>query len=261
MSYSNVSQHTVFGRRGQAFTLIEILVVIAIIAILAALLLPALSGAQAKSKRIACANDLKQLALASSMYTADNEGRLAENFPINFPMGQPPGASNWISGNMRVSADATNYNLIRASKLFPYANNASIYHCPADSSTVSGASRARSYSMNSWVGGRSMELENRDGYRTFTKESELTAAGPSKIWVIVDEHEATIDDGYFLVTMDDSRPFSSFPGARHSRSYGMNFADAHVESFVLRDATSQPEAQVSKVNQDWVRLKGMTTVK
>jgi type II secretory pathway pseudopilin PulG len=238
--------------------LIEILVVIAIIAILAALLLPALAGAQAKSKRIACANDLKQLALASSMYTADNEGRLAENFP----MGQSPlGASNWISGNMRAYAEATNYNLIRASKFFPYANNAAIYHCPADASTVSGAPRARSYSMNSWVGGRSMELENRDGYRTFTKENELTAAGPSKIWVIVDEHEATIDDGYFLVTMDDSRPFASFPGARHSRSYGMNFADAHVESFVLRDATSEAAAQVSKLNQDWVRLKGMTTVK
>jgi hypothetical protein len=61
--------------------------------------------------------------------------------------------------------------------------------------------------------------------------------------------------------MDDSRPFASFPGARHGRSYGMNFADAHVESFVLRDATSQADAQLSKLNQDWVRLKGMTTVK
>jgi prepilin-type N-terminal cleavage/methylation domain-containing protein len=44
-----------------AFTLIEMLVVIAIIAILAALLLPVLSAAKAKAQRAACMNNLRQL--------------------------------------------------------------------------------------------------------------------------------------------------------------------------------------------------------
>jgi prepilin-type N-terminal cleavage/methylation domain-containing protein/prepilin-type processing-associated H-X9-DG protein len=248
----------------RAFTLLELLIVIAIIAILAALLLPVLSSAKARSQQIGCLNNLKQLALCSVMYAADNEGKLVQNVPL---VGFIPGGTNtWVAGNMKNSLEATNANLIRQSKLFPYASQVGLFHCPSDVVQSSPVSHVRSYSMNGWMGSRYMEttLQER-GYRTFIKESEIAIAGASRLWGFLDENETTIDDGWFLVTMDDSRVFESRPAARHKRSYTISFADGHVEMFKITDLASLSGGGAGyqaggPKNVDWLRLKQITTV-
>jgi prepilin-type N-terminal cleavage/methylation domain-containing protein len=54
-----------------AFTLVELLMVIGVIGILAALLLPAVSGAKRKGRDVQAVSNLRQLALADTLYSTD----------------------------------------------------------------------------------------------------------------------------------------------------------------------------------------------
>jgi prepilin-type N-terminal cleavage/methylation domain-containing protein len=63
-------------QRCRAFTLIEMMVVVAIILILAAMLLPSLSRAKDQANRVTCINNLRQLNYATHMFADDNEDQL-----------------------------------------------------------------------------------------------------------------------------------------------------------------------------------------
>lgn len=65
------------GRR-RTFTIVELLVVVAIISVLAGMLLPALEQAYTSARQVQCANQLKQVGTATEMYAGDN----GDYFPL-----------------------------------------------------------------------------------------------------------------------------------------------------------------------------------
>ena len=96
-------------KRERGFTLLELLAVIFTVTALAAMLLPVLNKAKIKAQRTNCRSNLHQLGLAWVLYHGDNNGRLAESYPVNNP-------NAWILGDMRNPAEATNINRINKIK-------------------------------------------------------------------------------------------------------------------------------------------------
>ena len=83
----------------EGFTIIELLVVVAIIAILAALLLPALAQAKRTAQKAICINNLKQIQLAYALYPEDYKGRLVIN-GLGEVLPPPISLGNWVLGLM-----------------------------------------------------------------------------------------------------------------------------------------------------------------
>jgi prepilin-type N-terminal cleavage/methylation domain-containing protein len=212
---------TVCRHRRFGFTLVELLVVLAIIALLVGILLPMASRAREMGNRTVCLSNIRQLTQAWLMYAQDNKGRLCSS----------GGSATWfwdtgglVAGNNWV--DPTPY--IPKGQLWPYLKNRKLYICPDDPQALRPASfmggvlpgpTGTSYVLDWELGGWGMVLGKQfstDPYQAYTTGAIRSA----KVWVFMEGWDRTGHIGP--------------PGKLHLDGHGnpegatVSFADGHA---------------------------------
>jgi prepilin-type N-terminal cleavage/methylation domain-containing protein len=215
-----------FSSPKEAFTFIELLVVLAIITVLTGLIAPALGASKMRSVAAGCLNNLRQLQTGWRMYIDDNND-------VMIPVGPLGVASNrtWYGGegeSWPANLGNTNVASYTSSLIAPYIrSNVLVFKCPADVVPSANGQRLRSYSMNGQMGAIYGPPENNIGWLLYTNGSDLIRPSPANAFIFLDEHPGSIDDGYFELSLGVSY-FPEVPASYVEGGCGLSFADGHA---------------------------------
>jgi prepilin-type N-terminal cleavage/methylation domain-containing protein/prepilin-type processing-associated H-X9-DG protein len=200
------------------FTLVELLVVLAVIALLAALLLPALSKAKESARTTQCLNQMRQLGLAVRLYVDENGDAFPRSQHSAFAHGQLP----WERSLAPLLGSSTTAwtNLLTG-----------LYHCPSDKRTTPW-----SYGLNVYY-----ELGPKDDYtgkpQTWRRLTEVPRPAAT---VLFAENNTSADHlmPEFWYAQADAVDLAS---TRHKGRANYTFADGHASLLPLNRVFNPPQ--------------------
>ncbi len=190
----------------RGFTLVELLVVMALVALLAGLLLPGLSRAKTKAMNAACLSNLRQLGMATRVYADNNQERLpsAEILPTQpiDPQNPLPRICDLLAAYVGRTA-GTN------------TNSATVFRCPADKADRFAA-EGSSYEWNAELNGHRIDETRTDSAFLLLRQGDLSGG--------VTNFVLTLPPGTtpLLLDYDGFHPRPSKPGKN------VVFMDGHV---------------------------------
>jgi len=224
------------------------------------MLLPVLGHAKQRAQAAACMNNSKQLAMGWIMYTGEFADKLMFNsssknswvIKTYLTWGSEP-----INTNTAALLDST------VTAMATYVKSAGVYKCPGDvyQSAANPGPRVRSISMSGTLNNKPQFI-NKNGRKYFTakKMSDLDSPGPASVFVFLDEHADSIDDGTFQVNpgyLPGQESWRNLPASYHNGAGSFSFADGHgeIHAWLERSGVNRTLYRVTMTgtppNQPW----------
>ncbi len=250
-------------KKNKGFTLVELLVVIAVIALLMAILLPALSKARTQAKRIMCLSGLKQLLTAWMAYADNHDGKLVNGGqapPLNavepfwctgFSTPSDPGF-DWCKVGTGPGCNGTvldydqRIEKMKKGALFKYCNNIKSYRCQEAAKDVH-----RTYIMPTpmnaaWSGMGSTY----PGERVAKRLGQIKKSAERVVFF--EEKDITADAFQFpfYTNVTQIRWGPDYPNIMHGDGANFGFADGHAELHIWQ----------CRQTIDWIRRNYTGTV-
>lgn len=190
-----------------AFTLVELLSVIAIVGILSAILVASIGHIRESVRDAGCSSNLRQIFTAARLWAQDNKGRMPDSRWWQEPASNPF-TSTWSIAPYLDLGDGDQ------------TATSTVYTCDAARSEApSSRAFARTYSMNQYAGG------SYNGIR-----QDLVRSGPAQLGVFMDGVQVTGSGEYFSYATEAHMASDASPGAQFPHGGRMNvvYADGHV---------------------------------
>jgi prepilin-type N-terminal cleavage/methylation domain-containing protein/prepilin-type processing-associated H-X9-DG protein len=250
-----------------AFTLIELLIVIVIIALLIGILLPSLSGARQAARTTLCLSNQHSLGQAYAQYATDSKDGLVSSWTdvtgTHIPIAHP---NSWIDWPMTASGTylslgqmltATDVDAdkrgIQNGALWPYLNVLSVYHCPNDKRdqvrTIPGAGLAyATYSMPNYLAGDDADEQLRGGHRCFRRLSQLWR--PSENYATLEEADPRgMNIGSWVLRLNQDLWIDVLT-VWHYKNGTIAYADGHASLHTWTDPRTINMSRDQQMNTD-----------
>lgn len=217
----------------RAFTLIELLIVIAIIAILSAMLLPVLSRGRLSAQSAVCQGNLRELGLAAQMYWNDNGGK-----SFAYTLGPTNNGVLYWFGWIANGAEGQRAFDLSVGALFPYYNGIDVRLCPSPVWSLprfepKGTNVIFSYGCNSLIfGGPGNGILNAS--KIMHPANTVIFADTAEVNNFQAPASPTnplFEEWYYLDLETNYTSLNNYPNTqfRHGQKANVTFADGHVD--------------------------------
>lgn len=194
------------------FTIVELLIVVAVIIILLSLIQPALRRALDQAYTVHCLNNLRQLAFANISYEEDSRVLAGAG-----------------TGGAR-HGDWTQFGDVTKGVLWEYVGNRSVYSCTVDATGGSDEiGREQTYSVNNYING----ITGRELTPAYIIESSSQCDNPSETLFMVEENDPRGGNQREWVIAVDVLPYYWVDNMAiwHLNSSNISFLDGHVVNY------------------------------